>query len=108
MRSLDHSCFERALLVSSPRNHDAEASTAHRLSSEPASDQQGKTMQSLRIAVFALGLTTTGLVACGNYDTGYDPPPPPDPQATVVSASGAISAKLDEFRALLGDPANGG
>ena len=65
-------------------------------------------MQSLRIAVFALGLTTTGLVACGNYDTGYDPPPPPDPQATVVSATGAIIAKLDEFRALLGDPANGG
>ncbi len=65
-------------------------------------------MNSLRMAVFTLGLTTTGVVACSDYGTGYDDPSPPAPQVTVVSASGAIGAKLDEFRALLGDPANGG
>lgn len=57
-----------------------------------------------------LTLLVAALGACGDYSS--DPPPPaPDPgppQPTVVSASGAIAAKVDEFRALLGEPSNGG
>lgn len=34
--------------------------------------------------------------------------PPPGPQATVITATGDIAAKVGEFRTLLGDPANGG
>ena len=34
--------------------------------------------------------------------------PPQGPQATVVTATGDIAAKVNEFRALLGDPNNGG
>jgi len=48
------------------------------------------------------------LVACSDDDTNtpYTPPPPP-PVATVVTASGDISAKVDEFRNALG-ASNGG
>jgi hypothetical protein len=48
------------------------------------------------------------LAAC---DDGYGSGPDdeePLPQATVVTASGDITAKVTEFRTLLGDPANGG
>lgn len=51
----------------------------------------------------ALALTTT---ACGN-DYGSDPAAPLPP-ATTLSASGDIAAKVAEFRALLGEPLNGG
>jgi hypothetical protein len=34
--------------------------------------------------------------------------PAPGPQATVISASGDIAAKVADFRTLLGDPSNGG
>ena len=50
--------------------------------------------------------------ACSDYGSNsvtYPPPAvPPGPVATVLAASGNISAKVDEFRALLGDPSNGG
>jgi hypothetical protein len=49
------------------------------------------------------------IAAC--YDSNnsdYSPTEPPPPQATVVTASGNITAKLDEYRQLLGDPRNGG
>jgi hypothetical protein len=58
-----------------------------------------------RLATFAV--LVAGLGACGS-DYTSDPPPPAPPQATVVSATGAIAAKVDEFRALLGEPSNGG
>jgi hypothetical protein len=38
----------------------------------------------------------------------YNPTEPVPPAATVVTASGAIAAKVDEYRLLLGDPRNGG
>ncbi|HEY8256358.1 MAG TPA: hypothetical protein VIG08_01760 [Gemmatimonadales bacterium] len=43
--------------------------------------------------------------ACSNGDNLSAPP---GPIATVVSATGAIATKVDEYRALLGDPKNGG
>lgn len=47
--------------------------------------------------------------ACGDdYDDDYNPTEPPPPAATVVSASGAITTKVDEFRQLIGEPRNGG
>jgi hypothetical protein len=57
------------------------------------------------IAAFAI-LALTG--ACS--DDGADSPaaPPAGPIATTISASGDITAKVDEYRLLLGDPKNGG
>ena len=55
---------------------------------------------------------TTALAAalllggCSTYDSPTRPPQ--GPQATVVTATGDIAAKVAEFRTLLGDPANGG
>ena len=48
--------------------------------------------------------------ACDSDDYGDEGPtqPAPLPTATVVSASGTILAKVDEFRALVGEPRNGG
>lgn len=47
-------------------------------------------------------------IACGDT-LGYDPnPTDPSLVPTTISATGNITAKVDEFRALLGDPSNGG
>ena len=46
------------------------------------------------------------LAACSD-DKVVAPPPPPGPQATVFTATGNITAKVDEFRNLLG-ASNGG
>jgi hypothetical protein len=49
------------------------------------------------------------LAACGDdYDDSVAPAPTPAPAFTVVEASGAITAKVAEFRTLVGDPRNGG
>jgi hypothetical protein len=56
----------------------------------------------------ATGMLAIILAGC-DEDYGSNPTPvPPAPQATVVSASGVLTAKIDEFRALLGEPNNGG
>jgi hypothetical protein len=58
----------------------------------------------LTIALIA-GFAT--MSACSNY--GSNPyPVNPAPVPITLSATGNIAAKVDEFRALLGDPANGG
>ena len=41
-------------------------------------------------------------------DDDYNPIEPPPPTATLITASGVIAPKVDEFRALLGEPRNGG
>ena len=48
--------------------------------------------------------------ACDDYDDddGYNPVEPSPPVATVISGSGAVLAKVEEYRALLGEPRNGG
>ena len=58
-------------------------------------------------SLFALTLIAA-LAACDDYgsDPNYDPNPAP--ALTIVAATGNIAAKVDEFRALLGDPSNGG
>ena len=57
----------------------------------------------------ALGLSLAAGAAC---DDGYgsDPAPidPPPLVPTVLSATGDIAARVEEFRALLGGPSNGG
>jgi hypothetical protein len=49
-----------------------------------------------------------GIAAIGACSTSYDPGPAVTPVPTTISATGNIAAKVDEFRALLGDPSNGG
>jgi hypothetical protein len=55
-------------------------------------------------------ITLSLLAALGACDDGYGsgPNPTPTPAPVIVAASGNIAAKVDEFRALLGDPQNGG
>ena len=53
-------------------------------------------------AVLAVG-------ACDDdADDAYNPVEPPPPSAQIISATGPITAKVDEYRALLGEPRNGG
>jgi hypothetical protein len=47
-------------------------------------------------------------VGCGDYKGGDINAPPISPIATAVTATGDIQTKVDEYRALLGDPRNGG
>ncbi len=52
-------------------------------------------------------LAIAGIAAA--CDDNNSPAAPPDiPAATAISATGGITAKVDEYRALLGDPKNGG
>jgi len=49
------------------------------------------------------------VAACyDNNGSNYGPTDPAPPAATVVTGSGNIAPKVDEYRALLGDPRNGG
>lgn len=53
----------------------------------------------------ALGISLATSAACStNYGTNSGPVL----QVTTISATGNITAKVDEFRTLLGDPSNGG
>jgi multidrug efflux pump subunit AcrA (membrane-fusion protein) len=59
-----------------------------------------------RIGLITIALAGV-LFACSDDDYGTTPPPPPTPPvATVVTASGDIRTKVDEFRNALG-PSNG-
>src|SRR5688572_6748990 len=48
--------------------------------------------------------------ACDDYEDGddYNPVEPLPPVASVITATGNITAKVEEYRLLLGDPRNGG
>src|SRR6266516_3840821 len=56
-------------------------------------------------ALFAVAILA--IAACNDDNNNVSNPVPP-PVATVVSATGDITAKVVEYRALLGDPSNGG
>ena len=58
------------------------------------------------LTVMVLAATVSLAAACDDDDEA--PTGPQLPQFTVVTAAGDISAKVDEFRTLLGDPSNGG
>jgi len=59
-----------------------------------------------RTLVLALAVAAIG--ACNGIDYSSSPQTPAPLVPTVVTATGSITAKVDEFRALLGDPSNGG
>ena len=53
-----------------------------------------------------LAVIAAGVAACS---TDYvSNPAPSEPQPTVITASGNIADSVERFRALLGDPSNGG
>jgi len=59
-------------------------------------------------AVLSALVAATMIVGCSRSTSPvYPTQPPPGPQATVLTASGDIAAKVAEFRTLIGDPANG-
>lgn len=63
-----------------------------------------------RTIALGLGLAAlTALGACSDYgdDPSYNPPDP-TLVPTVLSATGDIAARVNEYRALLGEPSNGG
>lgn len=62
---------------------------------------------SLRIAAIVTVVIAASIVI-GCSDDPSPVQPQPGPQATVVTATGDIAAKVGEFRTLIGDPANGG
>ena len=51
-------------------------------------------------------VAVAAIVGCSDYTTPVRPVQP-GPQATVITATGDIAAKVAEFRTLIGDPANG-
>lgn len=56
----------------------------------------------------ALVLTLAALGACDSYGSDPYPIDPALVPTTTLSATGNIAARVDEFRALLGEPSNGG
>lgn len=60
--------------------------------------------------ILATLITAAMIAGCSDYGSDYNSPvqPQPGPQATVITATGDIAAKVADFRTLLGDPANGG
>ena len=61
-------------------------------------------MQRVFRSTIAFGLAMLAPAACNDDDVSNPVPP----VYTVVSATGDITAKVTEFRTLLGDPSNGG
>jgi len=55
-----------------------------------------------------VAIAAIAAVGACNTDYGSGPTYVPPPLATVYTATGNIQAKIDEFRAALGDPSNGG
>ena len=68
--------------------------------------REQRAIRTLLVSASALLL----VAACSDddYDDDFNPTEPPPPAATLITASGVISAKVDEYRALLGEPRNGG
>ena len=67
--------------------------------------REQRTIRTLLLAVSASLLVS----ACyDDDDNDYNPTEPAPPAAAVVTATGTIATKVDEYRALLGEPKNGG
>ena len=67
------------------------------------------TREQRAIRTFLLAISTTLLIAAcyDDENTDYNPTEPVPPTPTVVTATGDIKPKVDEYRALLGEPRNG-
>lgn len=65
-----------------------------------------RSLRAHKLHVMALVFVLSFTAACDDDEDG--PSGPQTPQATVVTASGDVSAKVTEFRTLLGEPSNGG
>ena len=63
-------------------------------------------MSRTRMAIISAFVAATMIMGCSK-DYTNPVQPPPAPQATVITATGNIAAKVAEFRTLIGDPANG-
>jgi hypothetical protein len=95
--ALANSYSWRAELMEAPAGSESARSTTpadHEATMKPAAGMFG----ALAILAFAMG--------CDNGDDLSAPPV--GPIGTVISSSGGIAPKVDEYRALLGDPKNGG
>lgn len=64
--------------------------------------------RAMRTVLLAVSVTLLASACYDNNNNNYNPTEPVPPTPTVVTASGDIKAKVDEYRALLGDPKNGG
>jgi hypothetical protein len=65
-------------------------------------------MKKISFLALPLLIVNSLFVACSDDYNAPSQPPPAGPSATVISATGDIAAKVNEFRTLIGDPANGG
>jgi len=61
-----------------------------------------------KVVVFPFVLLAAFVLSSCSKDDSSPTQPQSGPQATVVTATGDIAAKVAEFRTLLGDPSNGG
>jgi hypothetical protein len=69
-------------------------------------NRAAREQRAVTTALLALGAALL-LAACDDSKNNYDPTEPAPPAATVLTATGNIAAKVDEYRQLLGDPKNG-
>ena len=60
------------------------------------------------IRTLLLSVVLVAAACDDDYDDDFNPTEPKPPTATSITSAGAITAKVDEFRALLGEPRNGG
>jgi len=64
--------------------------------------------RAIRTLLVCLSVVLVAAACADDYDDDYNPVEPVPPTATVITATGNITAKVEEFRLLLGDPRNGG
>jgi len=64
--------------------------------------------RAIRTLLVSLTIVLVTAACADDYDDDYNPVEPVPPAATVIAATGNITAKVDEYRLLLGDPRNGG
>jgi hypothetical protein len=87
--------------VLAPRSHTTESCPMSTWLYRIAREQRA-----IKPAVLALSAVVL-VAACSDSNNTYNPTEPPPPVATVITSSGSITAKVDEYRQLLGDPKNG-
>jgi hypothetical protein len=64
--------------------------------------------RAIRTLLVSVSVLLAAAACDDDYDDDYDPTEPLPPAATIITATGAVTAKVDEYRVLLGEPRNGG